>query len=487
MNPTLHAAFRPVRLDAPTTTSVARRGALGTIGVGAQGLVRFATSFLVGRVGGPAVLGVVQSAISTALLLSLLWPTTTGSGASKFVARARGKGDPAEAEAVARHLARRTLQSALVLAAISVPVWVWVDHGSIGAGLCVAALVLGYSGWSFTRGLQFGAGQVARATAWDVGAGTIGLAVLVLLLALGQRGATLLLALAGAYGVYALASWPWRAGGRPSPALRREVDAFVALGVTGTLASTGFLQLSMIIARASDGAARAGQYAAALALATPASLLAGALSLVLFPSMAEAWGRGDRLGFRRQTDLATRMLVVVMVAVLGTLALCGRLVVHLIWGGRFTEAATLLPVLLLAVVLTTSAVASVNAMTTRSQRGVVVASGASVAGLLTGLAAWAVLAPRHGVLGVAVGYVAGAAVIAAVPFLTVWRTDGHHWSGLVLRAAAGIGAVAVGVVLLRGLAAALWVEPLVAIGFVSLWLAVSRRDVMRIVSVVRRR
>jgi putative peptidoglycan lipid II flippase len=58
-----------LRLDRPTEHGMAHRAALGTVGVAVQGLVRFLTSLLVGRLAGDSVLGVVQTAISTALLL----------------------------------------------------------------------------------------------------------------------------------------------------------------------------------------------------------------------------------------------------------------------------------------------------------------------------------------------------------------------------------------------------------------------------------
>lgn len=480
------AMLRPVRLDSPTAGSMARRGALGTIGVGAQGAVRFITSFLVGRIGGPAVLGVVQSAISTALLLSLLWPTTTGGTASKYVARARGKGDSVEAAAVAAHLAKRTLQAALLLAVISLPIWVAIDHGSLAQAASVAALVLGYSGYSFTRGLAFGAGQIPRATSWDVLAGTLGLTAMLAALAAGVRGTLLLLPLAGAYGLYAAAGWPWHAHSKPARALRRELDGFVALGVLGTLASTGFLQLSMIVVRVMDGTAHAGQYAAALALATPSSLLAGSLSLVLFPSMAEAWGRGDHEGFRRQTDQATRLLVVVMVPLLGALALCSRLIVSLVWGDRFVESADLLPVLLLAVLATTLGVASVNALTTSSQQGMLVSSAASVTGLVVGVLAWLVLAPSHGMLGVAIGYLCGTVVIAAVPVAVVWRRDSHHWSGLGVRLGVGILLAVTLVVIERTNNTSFLLDPLFAFGFWCGWLAIVPRDTRGALALIHR-
>lgn len=469
--------FRPLPLDAASTGTMRSRTFLSTVGVGVQGSLRFLSSVLVGRIGGPAVLGVVNSAISTAMFLSLLWPTSAGSAASKFVARARGAQRWDEAAAVARHLGGRTFAAALVLAAVGVGAWTTVGGGDLEGGLCVAALVLGYSGYSFVRGLQFGAGQVARATGWDVLSASLGLAGLLIALAAGARGTGLLLPLAAGYAVYTVAGWPRGSHGRPEAALRRELDLFVLLGVTGTIASTGFLQLSMVVARAADTAEQAGQYASALALATPASLLAGSLSLVLFPAMAETWGRGDHVVFRRQTDHAMRLMVLIMVGIFGSLILCSRLLVDVVFGARFAEAQQLLPVLLLAVLATSLGVVSSNSLTTRSQRGMVITSAASLSGLLTGLVLWAVIAPQHGVMGVAVGYLCGTTLITAIPLVVVWRRDNQHWRALMARLGVGLGAALLLLLTQHRLDVDPWLDPAFALVFLACWMLLSWRDV----------
>ena len=467
---------RAVDLDAPADTTLARGSLLSTTGLLAQGLLRFLTAFLVSRVAGRAELGVVASAIATATLLALLWPTTTGSAASKFIARARGAGNPHEIHAVAAHLGRRTVQTSVLLGVASAGVWVLVDHGSWWGASCVALLTLAYSGYSFTRGVQFGALQVPRATSWDVTTAALGLGSLAVLLVLGVRGPALVLPLVLAYGLYTLAGWPHGARGRPADRLRRELDGFVALGAAGTLASTGFLQLSQITAKVATGNTDAGEYAAALNLATPASMLAASLSLVLFPSMAHAWGRGDHTAFHAQTDRATRALAVVMVAIFGSLVLGSRLLVTVIWGTDYTLAQEVLPILVAAVLATNLGVPSVNALTTRSQRGMWFTTGASLAGMAVGAAVWWLLTDSLGVVGVAIGYLCGTVVIATVPVALTWRDGGHRWSGLFLRVALAAAVVGALVVLQRSADLSLWTDPVAALLFLAGWLTLNRAD-----------
>lgn len=479
--------FRTVKLDAESSTTIVHRGALSMAGVIFQGTTRFLTNLIIGRVGGPAVLGTVASAISSAQLLSLLWPTSTGSAASKFIARARGKQDFEEAAAVAAHLGKRTLQATAVLAVLAVPAWMILYGGRASGGIWVGILVMGYSGYSFTRGVHFGSAQVLRATKWDFLTGTLGILGVLVSLRLGARGLALLMPLAGASLLFTVACWPWGARGRLRSVLRREIDNFVALATLGTVASAGFLQLSMIVARLVAGAGEAGQYAAALSLATPLSIVASSLSLVLYPSMSEAYGRGDHEGVRRQTDQSTRLLAVVMVGVFGSFALSSRLLIALIWGERFAKAGSLLPVLLIAVLATTLAVPSVNSLTSRAHDGMLVATSASILGLVVGATTWWLLAPRLGVLGVAFGYVAGTATIAGIAIVSTWRREAQHWWGLTWRVVAAEGVLVLLLYVERALDAPMALDLVFTALYCVTWIVMSRADMSNVAALVRQR
>ncbi|EBF6878187.1 hypothetical protein ACL83_23925, partial [Salmonella enterica subsp. enterica serovar Saintpaul] len=254
---------------------MAARGVYGLIGTGSQGALRFIANMAVGRIAGPAALGVFQGSISVALLLSLLWPTSIGSAAAKFLAQTRGAGDGEQIRAVAAHLARRCLQVTAVLAPLASGWWYLHEPGAGVVDLVsIALLFAGYSGYAFTRGVQYGVGQVRRGTQWDVIASVCGLLGLLVLLWLGVRSLALLIPLAVSYGLYTLACWPHGAGADMPRSLRREIDAFVTLAAVGSIVSAGFLQMAMIVAKSIAPAREAGMFAAAMTLATPASLLA---------------------------------------------------------------------------------------------------------------------------------------------------------------------------------------------------------------------
>ena len=451
------------------------------VGLLAQGLLRFGTSWMVGRFAGRVVLGVLQSAMSTASLLALLGPTSLGSAASKYLARAEGTGDRAQLFAVAAHLRRRTVLLSLVLGAVGAAFWVAYDGGTWLEGLWVGLLTAAWSGYSFTRGVLYGVGQVRRATLWDIISAVAGVVVLGAALLLGVRGTTLLAPIILSYTAYIVASWP-RTGRRERAPLarpmRRELDEFVLLGVTGTVASAGFLQIAMIVAK-STGAEDAGQFAAAMATATPASLLAVSLSLALFPSLAQSWARGEHAVFLAQTDKAARGLQIVMVSILGSLAICSRLVMEVLWGPNFDAESPVLPTLVVAITLTTVAVPSVNALVTRSRRLMRVTTGASFAGLCTGTLVWWLLGPSSAE-EVALGFLAGSAVSGGVPMLAEWRVGRHRWGWYVLRLPVAV-LLLVGILLgQRALGLPVWTEPVAALLFCAVWWILCWRDLAKV-------
>lgn len=429
MNP-----FGRLDLNHSENTSFARKGVLSTASVGVQGIVRFAYSVIIGRVLTPAILSATNSAISLALFISLLWPTATSTAATKFIARSQGAGDHDLAARVASHLARVTTVAAVALA---IPAglfsFFFQARGDLVTAVLVMVLVIAWAGYTYVRGAYFAVGQIGRALVWDTISASVSVGLLVGVVML-RWDAVLLLPITVGYLLYAIIGWPRRpANPGLERDLAREINSFTAWTVIGTLASTGFLQLTMVVAHAVGPGNASGMYAAALTLATPASMLARSFSLLLFPSMAKATGQSDFESVRRQTDLATRALIVVMGAIFGTIALLSAPIVRVVYGQKYADAATILPILLVAALLVTLNVGAVNALSTSTSTGVRIPAILSVAGMVLGLVAMVVLIPLTGVIGVAWSYLVGTAIIGFGPIVVVWRQEGLRWSGLWLR------------------------------------------------------
>ena len=453
---------------------IVRDSAASTLGVLLQGGARFLVSVMVGRIAGPAALATLSGSLSLASTASLLWPTSAGQAASILLAREEAAGREHLVPAVQRRLARTTA----VAVTVAAPVVAIVAAGFLGLGwvtaVWAAALTATFSAYNLVRGVQFGRGRVMKATLWEGISAVTTLSLLALVL-LADLPGSLLLPLTVGYAAYAIGGWP-RGSPPTAPlpvALRREIDSFVLWGALGTLASTGLLQLSMVIAVATESRDDAGMYAAAISLATPASMLAVAFSMALAPTMARSVGRSDPGVLATQTDTATRALVGGLVLAFGSIFVVAAPLVELVYGERYGPAVPLLRILLVAVLFASLPAAATNSITTAGPAGVRTAALMAVASMLLGLVAIAFLSSRLGVTGVAVGFLAGTLLRAALPLGHVWRRDRQRWSGLTLRTVAGVAALS-GIAALEGIAPLLSVFLAVLLGVI--WLAISWRD-----------
>jgi len=114
-------------------------------------------------------------------------------------------------------------------------------------------------------------------------------------------------------------------------------------------------------------------------------------------------------------------------------------------------------------------------------------AGINLGGLVLGVAAWFLLAPSHGIEGVAVGYLVGAGSASLGTLAAVWWIERQAWLDLAARFAAGV-ALVVGLALatrdLDGVTGAL-AQVGAAIVFGAVWTWLNRREVAALWSTLR--
>lgn len=433
----------PLSLRHPEESGTASRVGLSLIGLAAQGSLRFLTNLVIGRLAGPAALGVSSSVIATAQIASLLGPTTAGSAASKFVARSRGLDDISQATAVAKHVSRVVLAVALCLGSAAAILWAApAGHGGLAERAVVFVLVLGYSGYSVARGVQFGAGKFLRGTLWDLVTATLGFGGLLICLWADVRPVLALTPVAIALLTYSLSGVVVKSNKTVPWALKREIWAFVLMGILGTLCSAGLLQGGVLMAQHIGGAASAGHYASAMTLATPMALVGGSISLALFPRMSQTFGSGNENQYRSMTTSAVRTVTAIVPLIFGPMVICAHSIERWVWGTDFQQHPMLLPLLLLACMATTLGAPGTNALTAAGHDGVrrsmyYALLGAGICGTI-----WLLLARNWGLIGVAIGYLAATVIIWIAPLLVLTLRNGYRLLWQIFSTCACIGALA---------------------------------------------
>ena len=487
-DPGLPAAPAPVAPAPPADASLRSRAALSTYATAVQGLARLLYGVLVGHLGSRVLLGQTTTSLSLSVFTSQVWAAPASVAGTRFVAAHAALGEDEAAAVVARHIAVRSARIALVLPTVLALVGSVVLGFSAAHTIGTVLLAFSYSMYITLRGIQYGALRFRHVAVWDSIAGATALVVDTAVLAL-DLTALALLPLALGYALFAVVSWPARVASRVDPALRRQIDHFVLFGAVSGLASGGLLQLSQLAAHHYSGPAQAGDFGAALTLATPASMLSVALSTVFVPPLVAAAGRGDRASVHSQSDAIARRLTAIFVGLFGVLVIVSPLAIAVVWGKEYEAAAEILPVMLVAVMLTSIAIGAATTLQSTRLRGPREVAVVNVAGLVVSLAVWPFLAPRYGTVGVAVGYLIGSGLASLGLLATVWWVERHHWLGLAAKLVGGTAVVLV----LAGLAqrvdgpAGALVQLGAAAVFALAWVLLNRRDVAALWATVRGR
>lgn len=363
--------------------------------------------------------------LSMTLVLSLIWPTGAGNVAAHFLARS-GSARSSQSQIIVR-VTKIVFPTILFLAGVgSIISFLWL-RASYGEVPIIGALVFGYCGWIYTRSLLMGLSKVKRAAFLDLisSATSVGFLLIIIFF---RIDALLVGSLATGYLIFTIVAWftirP--ASEKPSAAFAlsyREIAVTTSWNSLGLLASNGLIQFAMIYVVAVGSQAGAASFAVAMSLATPASMLAQALSQVLIPrfSHAAASGQEDSLRSYRVTLLVTGLI---LGAIFGIGVAVSPVVISVIYGNSYSAASSLMQILLVAMYFySLCLIASSYLLSThRVVVATLSAAGGSVVGLIIMLSfiSEPTMIARMVALGVLVGY--GLACIAAVVFSLAKRT-----------------------------------------------------------------
>lgn len=354
----------------------------------------------------------VSALLALALVFSLFWPTGAGNAASHFLASSRAVGrSPLNA---LRTIDRSFLIAISAIVVVGVPISILTLGVDVLGAVGFGALVVAYSGYILCRGIEIGLGRFSRAAVWDLISATTALITLAAVLVV-HRSELLLWPLVIGYAVFCLNTWLRAHRGHQDLDDRQlfssgTIVRFTWVNSLGLLASNGLIQLAMVWVFASEQPAEAGLFAAAMSLATPASMLSQAISQALIPRFSE-WAAVAREHARGQYAKVLGVLTLLLVVVFGAVFLASPLIIRVIYGHSYIGAAALMQQLLVGVFAFSVGLVANAFLITSGRAGIatVISGIGLVAGLVSTLIFSALLAPGFGAtLGVVVGYTVAA-------------------------------------------------------------------------------
>ncbi|WP_426169670.1 lipopolysaccharide biosynthesis protein [Microbacterium sp. DWRC1-3] len=375
--------------------SVAGQLILSTYGMGIQGVARLFYTLVIGRTLSPEALSDTTAILSLAVYLALVWPAGAAIAATRYLA------NPETAADSIRALRTSFWVSTIPLSLIAIPIAWWMT-GDLPIGLASAVLVFSYNAYVFSRGVLTGENRLLRAAVLDTVSSLLAITVLLLVLT-AHSSWVLLLPLSAGYLLFALFARS-RTVAAPGPSsLQRETLAFTREATFGALVMGGMLPATMIFVRAFDTPTAAGMFAAALTLATPANIVAQAVSQVLLPHFARL--RADPSAMRASHRRLFALTAAGFGLIFGALIVFAPWILDLFYGTRYADGVPAMQVLL-GIVLLLSLTSAPSALLLASGRERLAARIWMFA-FVIGTATMLLLAPVWGQWGALVGYALG--------------------------------------------------------------------------------
>lgn len=388
-----------------------RQSALLTlVGSILQGGTRFLINAIIARVGGPGVLAVTASILSTGQLLSYLWPSSASTAMTAFVSKANAsKGGTPPPSAFAAVITRNTLAITTAISVVAAVILLGSGHTGTHVAL-TTVLFVALALYALSRGWLYGSGRVKRSFIWDAASAATTILSLAFLVLIGVRGPLLIGSFVPGLLIFALANRPPSRSPANPGAIRREVMAFVLTAALGSVAGAGFLQLSMITASTAFSGDTAGEYAAAFILTTPMTLATQAFTQALLPKIAHA-SSSSREASAAMWVSASNKLAASIACLYIPLCLAAPWITHLLFGPSYEHAHQVVPLLACALFINGAATPSITYLIVSSATGQRTATLWSWVGALSGSTSWIVLVPSLGIRGVAAGYLIGVTIL----------------------------------------------------------------------------
>lgn len=391
--------------------TVLSRTTLSTAGMAAQGIARFIYTLSIGRVLGPEALGNASALLSIAAYFALLFPAGLGVAASRYLP------EPGLAGQAISQLTRWFWVSSILLGLAAAPA-AYLVVGDIFSAVSCAVLVITYNAYVFTRGVMMGEDRIVRATFADFGSSAIAVTSLLAVLLAGAHWA-LLLPLSAGYIVFSLLSRPLTHPIPATPGERKVMFRFVRDATIAGVATGGLLPATMIFVRAFDNSFQAGLFAAALSLATPASLISQAANQVLIPHYARMNSKPREMHAEQIRLFMFSSLFFVFI--FGLIIVFAPWVLAQLYGEEYIDGSSSMQALL-AVVFMISSTSSPSAYllaTGRQKTFALIWVIAFVIGTIT----MAVTSPAIGTWGAILGFVVGGAggSIAVITYALIDR------------------------------------------------------------------
>jgi O-antigen/teichoic acid export membrane protein len=461
------------------------------------GLTKLVFNTVVIRSYGPDILGNINLAISTAFLFSLISSAGLGPTTTKYIAHYIGRGE----RDISKYVYTIALLLTVTLSAVMCLLMFAYSrqlaramNGEASWFIRAAPIVFSYSLYTLFKCTYYGTERVGNYFKNEIFADGIFFFALFVFVLFGLTSFlvtpfVLLYSVFALWAIYAqrsLISFSLLTDRTVLKRIVKEMLSFFSVCFAGTSADMAGLYIGTILTGAYGTSAEAGYYSAALSVSMPFHLMSRSTALVVFPSMANYYGKKDFESIGRLLNMSTKWLIITSSFLCGLAVIFARLIFNIVAGIDHLPGVLTLRILLVTVYIAINGVPAVNSLS--GTKYVHIPAIASIIGLILACISWILLIPVLGIVGTALGFLILTATGVSVSVYYAQK----YFDGDLL-ASIRIALIVGGLVVTSGLLGEiLFVSPLYSqivggILFIVTFIAIHWRDLSMIGNILRKK
>jgi len=392
------------------------RGTIFTIiGLAMYGSTGFVFNVVVGRFYGPDVLGEVNTALSTALLLSYFVSTGFPGAIAKYISEYRGRNRNNVSNLI---LKISIMYSTLILMFITILVIIFSRNISsllnvpYGTFILAAPIIFFYGMYMVFKMTYYGFGKIEKYFRNEIYSDSIFFISLGIIVFTDSKYGIFIPFLL-MYICFIFSSILFFRKNIFSPRmevksiknLKKMFFMYVGISFIGTFSSMARKNLSFIISSYYLSSVNVGYLSAAFSISTIFYLFPNAISRVIMPEFSYAFGKKDINYLVKLLNKATEYLVIFSTLLIAIGIIFADYLIQLFYSGEYVSSVIILQILLLSFWISIVGRPAISVLS--GTKYVHIPNAAGLVGLMVSLGVWICIIPVWGVIGTVLGYFAG--------------------------------------------------------------------------------
>ena len=393
------------------------------------GLTNFTFNIVIGRVYGSGFLGVVSTALSTALLFSYIISTSFPVATAKYISEYIGKNKKNDANYVLRASLKYAISILLIFTISALLFYKEISNFfNIPEDIFIISIpiIFLYGLYSILRMAYYGFRNVREYFKNEIIADSIFFIALALIAFFTWRydiyipyilmySIFIILAIYYFWKIFTIKKYPIE----NTRKIRKNFFTYAGIAFVGTFSSMAMRNLSIMLSNHYISSEYVGYLSAALSISTIFFLFPNAIERTILPEFSYIFGKGKKEDMTYLLNESTEYLMIIITIINSLGIIFSHIIIYIFYSMTFSYSIIILQILL-AIFWIRMVARPANSILSGTKYVHIPNTGSLIA-LLTSLFLWFILIPLYGIIGTLIGFFIGVLIDANIAFFFAWK------------------------------------------------------------------